>query len=115
MSNLATLNRKGRPKGATNLATREKAAREAAAVAMLASQIGDEAVASMGPLEIVLAIARAAWAAGNVSGALAASEVALPYCVAKRGVVGEGAAIPDDLEPDPISEGDEPGPSSPVL
>jgi hypothetical protein len=114
MSNIATLNRRGRKKGATNLATREKEALEASAVVMLAAQIGSEAVAAMGPLEIVLAIMRAAWAVGNVSGALAAAEAALPYCVARKGSAAEPNVIPNDLLPDPIPEPDAEGPEHPI-
>lgn len=116
MSNIATLNRKGRPKGATNLATRERKAREAEAVRMLATQIGAEAVAAMSPLDIVRNIMVAAWRAGDVAGALAAATAALPYTSPRMGSGAEGVTIPPELmADDPIPEGDEPGPLNPVL
>lgn len=114
MSNFATLNRRGRKPGQTNLATREKQAREAAAVALLASQIGDEAVAAMSPLEITLAIMAAAYRAGNLSGALVAAQIALPYTSPRKSTVADSGGIPYELLPDPPPAGDEPQPEHPI-
>ena len=114
MSNVATLNRKGRRPGATNLATRERQARETEAVRLLADQIGAEAVANMTALEIVRAIMLAAFHAGDMAGALTAATVALPYTSPRLGAIGGPSEMPAELMPDPEPIPDEPGPPVPV-
>ena len=114
MSNIATLNRKGRRPGATNLATRLRQAREAEAVKLLAGQIGQEVVDTMSPLDVLLSVMRLAYAAGNLAEARVAAAEAAPYLHSRKSAAPEGMTIPADLMPDPAPIPDEPGPEHPI-
>nr|WP_294529268.1 hypothetical protein [uncultured Rhodopila sp.] len=115
MSNIKTLNRKGRKPGATNLKTREKAAMQSEAVKLLASTLSDAEIKTMSPLDVLLACMQAAFASGDLDRARMCASEAAPYVHSRVTPIAPETAIPDDLAPDAPPAPDEPGPENPVL
>lgn len=112
MSNIATLNRKGRKPGATNLKTRAQEAMQRAAAASLAAGVAE--LATMTPLDCLLAIMRASFAAGDLQTARQAAESAAGYCHARRSPVADDVSIPPELQADPPPTPDQEGPERPI-
>ncbi len=106
----------GRPPGRKNSTTlaREAAIREATLAVV--GEMGDNALAALDPLDILMMAARIALRAGDLPLAVSASDKAAPYKHRRLGGDLPGMVpLPEDLMPDPPSIGDEPGPPGGVI
>lgn len=115
MSNIATLNRSGRPPGAKNKSTLAKEALASAAVQALTEKLTPEEIAAMTPLQVLLACMAASFQAGDLAAARVAAAEAAPYCHSRVTPVAPVAELPPELQGDPPATPDEPGPVNPVL
>jgi hypothetical protein len=107
--------RGGRIPGQTNLATREKAALNAAVARALADRSLSEDVAKLSAADVLRNIMHMCYAAGDYAGARVAAAELIPYTHARVTPASAPIAIPADLLPDQDRAPDEPGPAEPVL
>lgn len=105
----------GRPKGSRAKATvaRELAANNA--IDETLSRLTKEEIKRLLPLEIMILAMHVQLQTGNMMAAVSIAEKAAPYLHAKLSSNVPPPTLPEDLVPDPITEGDEEGPEFPIL
>jgi hypothetical protein len=105
----------GRPKGAKNKATRARELAANNAIDETLAKLTQEEIQRFTPLEIMIMAMHLLLQSGNLLGAVGVAEKAAPYVHSKLSSLVPAPVLPEDLEPDPIPEGDEPGPEHPIL
>jgi hypothetical protein len=105
----------GRPRGSRNKTTiaRESALKDAWTESY--KNMTAEQISNLQPLDVMLIAMRLEFAAGDTKQAAIIAERAAIYCHAKRSAEATLMPLPEDLLPDPPSQGDEPGPPGGVI
>ena len=107
--------RGGRKIGQTNLATREKAALNAAVARALSDRALTEDVAKLSAADVLRNIMHMCYQSADYAGARVAAAELIPYTHARVTPASAQTLVPDDLLPDIPPQPDEPGPEHPVF